>query len=79
MANNPKKIVDPTEAALSAIQEALKIHDDDGDRPAPARSHFRSVRRFGGSLARSAPVLPPLSSDDDIGGRGGDPRTFRRG
>ena len=31
MANNPKKIVDPTEAALSAIQEALKIYDDDGD------------------------------------------------
>ncbi len=32
MANNPKKIVDPTEAALSAIQEALKIRDDD-DQP----------------------------------------------
>ena len=29
MANNPKKIVDPTEAALSAIQEALKVRDDD--------------------------------------------------
>ena len=29
MANNPKKIVDPTEAALSAIQEALKIRDDE--------------------------------------------------
>ena len=28
MANNPKKIVDPTEAALSAIQEALKVRDD---------------------------------------------------
>ena len=27
MANNPKKIVDPTEAALSAIQEALKVRD----------------------------------------------------
>ena len=32
MANNPKKIVDPTEAALSAIQEALKVRDD-GDLP----------------------------------------------
>src|SRR6201997_3489911 len=29
MANNPKKIVDPTEAALSAIQEALKVRDDE--------------------------------------------------
>src|SRR3954471_22603538 len=28
MANNPKKIQDPTEAALSAIQEALEIRDD---------------------------------------------------
>jgi hypothetical protein len=28
MATNPKKIVDPTEAALSAIQEALKVRDD---------------------------------------------------
>ena len=32
MANNPKKIVDPTEAALSAIQEALKVRDED-DQP----------------------------------------------
>ena len=29
MANYPKKTIDPTEAALSAIQEALNIHDDD--------------------------------------------------
>ena len=27
MANNPKKIKDPTEAALSAIQDALSIRD----------------------------------------------------
>ncbi len=35
MANNPKKIVDPTEAALSAIQEALKIRDDESRRLQP--------------------------------------------
>ena len=29
MANHPKKMADPTEAALSAIQEALNIHDED--------------------------------------------------
>jgi hypothetical protein len=29
MANNPKKTIDPTEAALSAIQEALNIRDDE--------------------------------------------------
>src|SRR5882672_2575805 len=28
MANHPKKMKDPTEAALSAIQEALNIRDD---------------------------------------------------
>ena len=27
MANNPKKVKDPTEVALSAIQEALNISD----------------------------------------------------
>src|SRR5579872_4307776 len=29
MANTTKKVVDPTEAALSAIQEALKVRDDE--------------------------------------------------
>src|SRR5262249_39409346 len=31
MANNPKKVKDPTEVALSAIQEALNIADTNGD------------------------------------------------
>ena len=38
MANNPKKMQDPTEAALSAIQEALEIRDpkmESGEAPAP--------------------------------------------
>ncbi len=29
MANYPKKMMDPTEAALSAIQEALNIKDEE--------------------------------------------------
>src|SRR6516162_2343660 len=29
MANSPKKMTDPTEAALSAIQEALNVHEED--------------------------------------------------
>src|SRR5436190_23875451 len=33
MANTPKKMKDPTEAALSAIQDALQVRDDD-DKPA---------------------------------------------
>src|SRR5690242_9896434 len=31
MANNPKKVKDPTEVALSAIQEALNISDTSAD------------------------------------------------
>ena len=31
MANNPKKVKDPTEVALSAIQEALNISDASAD------------------------------------------------
>src|SRR5688572_24752275 len=33
MANNPKRVQDPTEAAMSAIQEALNLREDP---PAPA-------------------------------------------
>ena len=29
MANNPKKMLDPTESALSAIQEALNLRESD--------------------------------------------------
>src|SRR5258705_11693176 len=32
MANTPKKVKDPTEVALSAIQEALNISDTNADR-----------------------------------------------
>ena len=46
MANNPKKM-DPTEAALSAIQEALNIRDDD---PVPLDSHLDGL---------DEPPLPP--------------------
>ena len=50
MANNPKKVKDPTEVALSAIQEALNISDDScgtsRDRASrAARSRRRSVLR----------------------------------
>ena len=43
MANNPKKVKDPTEVALSAIQEALNISD------APA---VRQSARFGPGRSR---------------------------
>src|SRR5690349_8221629 len=49
MANNPKKAKDPTEVALSAIQEALNISDSNAD---PSRSAAR---------AEPAPPTPPLT------------------
>ena len=51
MANNPKKIVDPTEAALSAIQEALRVRDDDEAPIIQPESHVQSGRRGSRSLA----------------------------
>ena len=61
MANNPK-MMDPTEAALSAIQEALNIHEED-EQPAspvaaapdlfatPAESPTQIARALGVSRA----------------------------
>ena len=54
MANNPKKIVDPTEAALSAIQEALKV----AGRRGPAGASGRTACR------------EPLGSSEETGRRG---------
>ncbi len=74
MANYPKKMMDPTEAALSAIQEALNIRDDDQDQaqvePEPrARAEGRPESRpegrpegmsdlFAGDRAVAAAKLP---------------------
>ena len=43
MANNPKKVKDPTEVALSAIQEALNISDVNADA---GRNSIRGPRQF---------------------------------
>ena len=50
MANNPKKVKDPTEVALSAIQEALNISDTTSDN---SRSAARND---------VAPPMPPENS-----------------
>src|SRR5471030_81698 len=50
MANNPKKVKDPTEVALSAIQEALNISD------LPAADNRGSVR------SDVTPPTPPSTS-----------------
>ena len=54
MANNPKKVKDPTEVALSAIQEALNIGDTSADS---------SRNSLGGELAPPSPLTPPSYSE----------------
>ena len=54
MANNPKKVKDPTEVALSAIQEALNISDTTVD---PSRNSL------GNELAPHGPSAPPSYSE----------------
>src|ERR1700760_58670 len=53
MANNPKKVKDPTEVALSAIQEALNISDVNADT---SRSAMRDEH---GEAAPPVPPAPP--------------------
>jgi len=55
MANNPKKVKDPTEVALSAIQEALNISDINADtsRSAPRDEHDHDDE--------VAPPVPPAT------------------
>ena len=74
MANNPK-IADPTEAALSAIQEALRARDEEaGAQPeaipeppiAVAPEDWRNAPQPG----------PTLFDTDEIGARSSDPRVF---
>src|SRR3954462_2551860 len=62
MANNPKKVKDPTEVALSAIQEALNISDTSVD---PSRNSI------GGELSPpSMPSAAPTYSESPFDTRG---------
>jgi hypothetical protein len=63
MANYPKKIMDPTEAALSAIQEALNIRDD--EEPGPREPEAMASLLAGPADGhRSSPAI--ASSDPDL-------------
>ena len=60
MANNPKKVKDPTEVALSAIQEALNISDVNADT---SRSGLRDEHDEVAPPVPPAPIPPaPLSA-----------------
>src|SRR5580658_7187962 len=82
MANNPKKIVDPTEAALSAIQEALKVRDDQTEPAGQSQTEHGAMSASSDGFVddwHDTPQAPPplRISDQEIGGRNSDPRTFR--
>src|SRR6188508_2926311 len=71
MANNPKKVKDPTEVALSAIQEALNISDTTVDNnrnsisgelspPMPSGAPSYSEASFGTRGSAERPVFDPI-------------------
>src|SRR5476651_1407220 len=71
MANNPKKVKDPTEVALSAIQEALNIGDmPDADNrgsvrsdvapPSPSTSTYNEGFDTRSSSSTDRPIFDPI-------------------
>ena len=54
MANNPKKVKDPTEVALSAIQEALNISDGAAGDSARSSSHSDAAPANASSISTPA-------------------------
>ena len=88
MANYPKKMMDPTEAALSAIQEALNVRDDDehketqpeaGAAPPPPPHHEEAAE----ILPESEPATPTFDEAvefdrlEDVGSPAAAPSPFR--
>src|SRR5580698_4205781 len=75
MANYPKKLMDPTEAALSAIQEALNVRDDEERQAAPPDDSEISPPRAEDAVSHTEPAMPAFDEAidlDDI-----DPRDHR--
>ena len=67
MANNPKKIPDATDAALSAIQEALKVRDKELEQGEPTAAAAPSGN----------PAASTVTGDNEaIGARASDQRVF---
>src|ERR1700728_3485303 len=72
MANYPKKTIDPTEAAWSAIQEALKIRDEDEGNEAPPEPAHDSPAISHDDHERTAaprPALNDLLDSEPVGTR----------
>jgi uncharacterized protein YukE len=72
MAKNPRKAQDPTQAALSAIEEALQIGDAaPADEPASKEKPLADELRRPAREASSPPLPPPSSAilDEPLGAR----------
>ena len=78
MANNTKKVVDPTEAALSAIQEALKVRDDETEPGQRSDSAASATGSDSGRWDKSptSPLGKKVLDAEEISGRGGNPNAF---
>src|SRR5580692_6438192 len=73
MANYPKKLMDPTEAALSAIQEALNVRDDEERHPAQPDDSEISLAHSADAMPQTEPARPAFDEAidlDDIDTRG---------
>jgi Apolipoprotein A1/A4/E domain len=57
MANHPKKLKDPTEEALSAIQDALSVRDEEAARSVSTPADAAADQRW---------PAPPIAIDDEL-------------
>src|SRR5580704_13797775 len=84
MANYPKKLMDPTEAALSAIQEALNVRDDDERQPAPPLEESQiPLAASADAIPHTEPEMPAFDEAIDLDDidtrdhRAAEPQPFR--
>src|SRR5580704_8425621 len=66
MANYPKKLMDPTEAALSAIQEALNVRDDEERQAPPPDESELPLAHSADAMAQTEPATPAFDEAIDL-------------
>ena len=66
MANYPKKLMDPTEAALSAIQEALNVRDDEERHAAPPDDSEIPLAHSADAMPQTEPARPAFDEAIDL-------------
>src|SRR5580704_9150727 len=66
MANYPKKLMDPTEAALSAIQEALNVRDDEERQAAPPEESQIPPSASADAIPHTEPAMAAFDEAIDL-------------